>query len=86
LGLTSVIFCCSDQEYIGVTVIGVVLNIVADDMFPFSEGLDFCSKVNIGCTKAYSTVWMQGLRAFLPLKEFINRPKTLEDYVSGTGS
>lgn len=34
-------------------------------------------------TKGSAAFWMQGLRAFLPLKEFINRPKTLEDYVSG---
>ena len=37
---------------------------------------------NVEIAEGNIAFWMQGLRAFLPLKEFINRPKTLEDYVS----
>ncbi|KAG0567404.1 hypothetical protein KC19_7G132500 [Ceratodon purpureus] len=35
----------------------------------------------VGCNTSGVLAKVEGLRAFLPLKEFVNRPKTLEDYL-----
>jgi hypothetical protein len=66
-----------------------VLIVVVNHMFSFLEGLEFSGHyilLNVEITKPNVDFWMQGLRAFLPLKEFVNRPKTLEDYVSWRNS